>query len=75
MAINFARLMQVRLTPRSGAARSLAYTARTTIHDPRLEAQFDYTHLAADYACGDIILPDGHLANSASRITTAAGTT
>lgn len=60
MAITFARLMPMLLTPRSGAARMLAYTARTAIHDPRIETVFDYTHLDGDYACSDIILPQGH---------------
>jgi len=60
MAIPFGRLMPIRLTPLSGAVRPLAYTARTALHDPRLDAVFDYTHLDGDYACGDIIVPEGH---------------
>jgi hypothetical protein len=60
MAITFARLMSMRLTLLSGAARPLAYTARTAIYDPHLDTLFDYSHLDGDYACGDIIVPEGH---------------
>jgi hypothetical protein len=60
MAIPFARLMPMRLTLQSGAVRPLAYTSRAALYDPRLETVFDYTHLDGDYACGDIIVPEGH---------------
>jgi hypothetical protein len=60
MAIDFARLMPIKLTSQSGAVRPLAYTARTKLHDPYLELEFDYSDIADDYVCGDIIVPEGH---------------
>ncbi|MGJ5202800.1 MobA/MobL family protein [Bradyrhizobium sp. HKCCYLR20261] len=60
MAITFARLRAILLTVCSGAVRVLAYTARTAIYDPRIDKVFDYTSLAADFACGGIILPEDH---------------
>jgi hypothetical protein len=60
MAIPFSRLMAMRLTPLYGAVAPLAYTARTALYDPRVDTVFDFRHLDSDYACGGIILPEGH---------------
>jgi len=61
MAITFSRLTSMKMTLLSGGAvRPLAYTARTKLHDPHFDVDFDYSRLKGDYACGDVIVPDGH---------------
>jgi hypothetical protein len=55
VAIIFARLDPVHLTPRSGAARLIAYTGRTIIADRGL--LHDYRHLAGDLAHQEVMLP------------------
>ncbi|MCA1526505.1 MobA/MobL family protein [Bradyrhizobium yuanmingense] len=58
MAIPFAHIAPVRLTENGGAVRNIAYTARTSVHDPRYAGPFDYSHLQGDLAHEEIILPD-----------------
>jgi len=58
MAIIFARLEPIHLTPRSGAARIIAYTARTVIADRGFF--HDYRHLASDLVHEEIMLPDDY---------------
>jgi hypothetical protein len=55
MAIIFARLDPIHLTPRSGAARLIAYTGRTIIADRGL--LHDYRHLADDLVHEEVMLP------------------
>lgn len=55
MAVIFARLDPVHLTPRSGAARLVTYTGRTIIADRGL--LHDYRHLVADLAHQEVMLP------------------
>lgn len=55
MAIIFARLDPIHLTPRSGAARIIAYTGRTAIADR--EFLHDYRHLANDLVHEEVMLP------------------
>ncbi|MFK4726126.1 hypothetical protein ABIE89_007226 [Bradyrhizobium niftali] len=57
MAISFAFLTKAHLTEHGGATSAIAYLARDIVHDPRFERAFDYTHLRADLAHEEIILP------------------
>jgi MobA/MobL family len=58
MAIIFARLDPIHLTPRSGAARIIAYTGRTVIADRG--SSHDYRHLANDLVHEEVMLPAGY---------------
>src|SRR4051812_34334034 len=55
MAIIFARLDPIHLTPSSGAARLIAYMGRTTIADRGI--LHDYQHLAHDLVHEEVMLP------------------
>lgn len=57
MAIPFAYLTPTHLTEHGGAASTIAYIARNSVHDPRFPQSFDYSHLRSDLAFEDIILP------------------
>jgi hypothetical protein len=57
VAIAFAKLVPVHLAEHGGAVSAIAYLARDIVHDPRFEQPFDYSHLRADLAHEEIILP------------------
>ncbi|WP_092188234.1 MobA/MobL family protein [Bradyrhizobium sp. cf659] len=59
MAIPFAYLAPVHLTEHGGATSTIAYVARNVIDDPRFEQPLDYSHLRADLAWEEVILPEG----------------
>lgn len=58
MAIPFAYLAPVHLTKHGGATSTIAYVARDVIDDPRFEQPLDYSHLRADLAWEEVILPE-----------------